>query len=416
MCSPGSTSVASKDLTSNGEPSKTGPSLTPYLLILFGSSTGLASIMVLLAELRSELGFTETGIGLTVAAGFATSFVACLIMAPLADRGWAPVMLRCGLALGIVAMALLAVGQELWHYVLGRAVFGFGLGTAAPAARRTVIVADPANLGRNMGRLGAWDISGFVAGPVIASLLTAIGGFRFTFWSMAVALATLMPVAFRAQPDTAARDEEGLGLKGLLRIRRLVGAFFVVSAYFVFIGAFESIWVLEMDTRGATQTTIGIGLTLGALPIALLSPLGGTLAQRYGARRWAIGGLTSITLLAIFYGVVPGVIALVAIFMVSSVLEGFAFPSAPMLVAAAVAEDRQASAQGLMGAVEVATAAVAAMILSMIYDSHGDLVVWIITASTMAILLLIGAILTRPTDRQLVQPGVPTDPIRRPFQ
>ncbi len=408
--------MASKDLTSNGEPSKTGPSLTPYLLILFGSSTGLASIMVLLAELRSELGFTETGIGLTVAAGFATSFVACLIMAPLADRGWAPVMLRCGLALGIVAMALLAVGQELWHYVLGRAVFGFGLGTAAPAARRTVIVADPANLGRNMGRLGAWDISGFVAGPVIASLLTAIGGFRFTFWSMAVALATLMPVAFRAQPDTAARDEEGLGLKGLLRIRRLVGAFFVVSAYFVFIGAFESIWVLEMDTRGATQTTIGIGLTLGALPIALLSPLGGTLAQRYGARRWAIGGLTSITLLAIFYGVVPGVIALVAIFMVSSVLEGFAFPSAPMLVAAAVAEDRQASAQGLMGAVEVATAAVAAMILSMIYDSHGDLVVWIITASTMAILLLIGAILTRPTDRQLVQPGVPTDPIRRPFQ
>ena len=416
MCSPGSTSVASKGLTSNGEPSKTGPSLTPYLLILFGSSTGLASIMVLLAEIRSELGFTETGIGLTVAAGFAASFVACLIMGPLADRGWAPVMLRCGLALGIVAMALLAVGQDLWLYVLGRAVFGFGLGTAVLAARRTVIVADPTNLGRNMGRLGAWDISGFVAGPVIASLLAGIGGFRFTFWSMAVALATLMPVAFRAQPDTAARDEEGLGLKGLLRIRRLVGAFFVVSAYFVFIGAFESIWVLEMDTRGATQTTISIGLTLGALPIALLSPLGGSLAQRYGARRWAIGGLASITLLVIFYGVVPGVVALVAIFMVSSVLEGFAFPSAPMLVAAAVAENRQASAQGLMGAVEVATAAVAAIFLSMIYDSHGDLVVWIVTASTMAILLLIGAILTRPTDRQLVRPGVPIDPIRRPFQ
>ena len=415
MCSPVSTSVA-EDLTSNGEPSKTGPSLTPYFLILFGASAGLGSIIVLLAEIRSELGFTDTGIGLAIAAGFAAAFVANISMAPHADRGRAPAMLRGGLALGVVGMVLLAVGQDLWHYVLGRAVFGFALGTAGPAARRTVIVADPTNLGRNMGRLGAWDVGGFVAGPMIASLLAGIGGFRFTFWAMAVALAMLLPVSFRAQPDTAARDEEGLGLKGLLRIRRLVGAFFVVAAYFVFIGAFEAVWVLEMDTRGATQTTLAVGITLAALPIALLSPLGGSLAQRYGARRWAIGGLASITLLTTFYGVVPGVAALVAITMATSVMEGFTFPSAPMLVAAAVAENRQASAQGLMGAVEVATAAVAAMIIAMIYDSHGDLTAWIVTASTMAILLLIGAILTRPTDRQLVQPGVPTDPIRRPFQ
>ena len=404
------------DLTSNGEPSETGPSLTPYFLILFGASAGLGSIIVLLAEIRNELGFTETGIGLAIAAGFAAAFVANIIMAPHADRGRAPAMLRGGLALGVVGLLVLAVGQDLWHYVLGRAVFGFALGTAGPAARRTVIVADPANLGRNMGRLGAWDVGGFVAGPMIASLLAAIGGFRFTFWFMAISLAALLPVAFRAQPDTAARDEEGLGLKGLLRIRRLVGAFFVVAAYFVFIGAFEAVWVLEMDTRGATQTTMAIGLTLAALPIAMLSPLGGSLAQRYGARRWAIGGIASITLLTTFYGVVPGVVALVALTMVTSVLEGFAFPSAPMLVAAAVAENRQAAAQGLMGAVEVATAAVAAVVISIIYDRHSDLVAWIVTASTMAILLLIGAILTRPEDRQLVRPGVPSDPTRRPFQ
>jgi len=404
------------DLTSNGEPSETGPSLTPYFLILFGASAGLGSIIVLLAEIRNELGFTETGIGLAIAAGFAAAFVANIIMAPHADRGRAPAMLRGGLALGVVGLLVLAVGQDLWHYVLGRAVFGFALGTAGPAARRTVIVADPANLGRNMGRLGAWDIGGFVAGPMIAAGLNMIGGFRLTFWVMAIALAALLPTAFRAQPDTAARDEEGLGLNGLLRIRRLVGAFFVVAAYFVFIGAFEAVWVLEMDTRGATQTTMAIGLTLAALPIAMLSPLGGSLAQRYGARRWAIGGIATITLLTTFYGVVPGVVALVALTMVTSVLEGFAFPSAPMLVAAAVAENRQAAAQGLMGAVEVATAAVTAVIISIIYDRHSDLVAWIVTASTMAILLLIGAILTRPEDRQLVRPGVPSDPTRRPFQ
>jgi len=393
-----------------------GPSLYPYFLILFGASAGLASIIVLLAELRSELGFSETGIGLAIASGFGAAFVAALVMAPHADRGRAPLMLRGGLAMAVVGMAILAVGHDLWHYVLGRAVFGFALGTAGPAARRTVIVADPANLGRNMGRLGAWDVGGFVAGPMIAAGLNAVGGFRFTFWAMGGALILLLPLAFRAQPDTAARDEHGLGMKGLLRIRRLVGALFVVSAYFLFVGAFEAVWILEMDHRGADQTTLSIGITLAALPIPLFSPLGGTLAQKYGARRWAVGGLAVITLITTFYGVVPGVAWMVALTMATSVLEGFTFPSAPMLVAAAVPQERQASAQGLMSAVEVATAAVAAALLAMVYDAHGDLVAWAVTAVAMAILLVIGAILTRPEDRQLVRPGVPDDPIRRPFQ
>jgi MFS family permease len=393
-----------------------GPSLTPYFFILFGMSAGLACIIVLLAELRDELGFSEMDIGLAIGSGFAAAFVASLLMAPHADRGRAPTMLRAGLLLGVLGMVLLAVGQELWHYVLGRAVFGFALGTAGPAARRTVIVADPANLGRNMGRLGAWDVGGFVAGPMIAAGLNLLGGFRLTFWTMAVAFALLVPTAFRARSDTAARDVEGRGLKGLMRIRRLNGAFFVVAAYFVFIGAFESVWILEMDSRGASNIVLAIGITMAALPIPLLSPLGGSLAQRYGARRWVIGSLGSITLMITFYGIVPGVAALVALTMATSVLEGFGFPAAPMLVAAAVPEDRQASAQGLMGAVEVATGAVAAIAAAWVYAAYGDTTTWAATAAVMAILLVIGAILTRPEDRQLVRPGIPTDPTRRPFR
>jgi len=399
-----------------GPDGASSPSLYPYFFILFATSAGLASIFVLLAELRTELGFSETGIGLAIAAGFGSAFVANLVMAPKADQGRAPVMLRGGLALAVVSMVMLAVGQNLWHYVLGRAAFGFAMGTTGPAARRTVIVADPENLGRNLGRFGAWDIGGFVVGPMIAAGLAAIGGFRFTFWAFAFALTLLLPLSFRAQPDTAAQDEQGLGLKGLLRIRRLLGALFVVAAYFVFIGAFEAVWILEMDSRGASQTMLSVGITLTALPIALVSPIGGTLAQKYGARRWAIGGLTVMALMVTFYGVVPGVAWMVALTMASSVLEGFTFPSAPMLAAAAVTQDRQASAQGLMAAVELFTGAVSALVLAVVYDAHGDLVAWAVTAASMAVLLLIGAILTRPDDRQLVRPGIPTDPTRRPFR
>jgi hypothetical protein len=69
-----------------------------------------------------------------------------------------------------------------------------------------------------------------------------------------------------------------------------------------------------------------------------------------------------------------------------------------------------------MGAVEVATGAVAAIAIAIVYDAHGDAVAWRTTAVTMAILLSIGAILTRPEDRKPVRPGVPTRTIRRPFR
>ena len=393
-----------------------GPSLVPYYLILFGMAAGLSSVMTLLAEFRNKLGFSQFGIGLGIAVGFVAAFVASVALAPQADRGQAPLMLRSGLLLGIAGLLVVAMSNDLWHFLVGRALFGLAFGIAHPAARPTVIVADPENLGRNLGRLGAFDVAGFVVGPTVAALLHALGGFRAPFWTMAALLVLLMPTAWRARPDTAARDIERRRPTDLFRNRRLVGAFFVVASYFVFIGAFESIWVLEMDHRGAKQWQIGVAVTVAALPIAVLSPWGGVLAQRYGARRWAVGVLTICAVFSASFGLVEGLVSLVALTAACSCAEGIGFPSTPMLVSAAVPEERQAAAQGLASAVEVGTAAVAPLGLAAIYDASGDTLAWAVTAVTMAVLLVIGWVLTRPPDRQPVRPGVPSEPIRRMFE
>ncbi len=393
-----------------------GPSLAPYYLILFGMSAGLGGIVALLAEMRNELGFSETGIGLTIGAGFGMGFVASLVMGPRADRGQAPRMLRWALVIGILALAVMAVGDQLWHYVVGRAVFGFALGTGGPAARRTIIVADPDNLGRNMGRMGAFDVGGFMVAPLVAASVSALWGFRATFWVFAGFLLLLLPAALRARPDTALKDETARRPYDLLRIRRLIGAFCIVAAYFVFIGTFESVWILELDLRGASQTTIGLALTLVALPIGLLSPWGGVLAQRYGARRWTLLVLGSLSVIITFYGVVPGVWGLVILTAATSVIEGIGFPAGPMLVSAAVPQDRQAAAQGLMTAVEVATGAVFSIVGALVYDRHGDTAAWGMAAVVMALLLAVGFVLTRPEDRSRVRPGTPVEPIRRLYE
>ena len=371
-----------------------GPSLLPYYLIVFGMAAGLASVVTLLAEFRNNLGFSEFAIGASVAGGLGAGFVAALALGPQADRGRAPLMLRSGLLLGLAALVVMAVATEFWLFMLGRVLMGLAFGVAIPAARRTVIVADPQNLGRNIGRLGAFDVAGFVVGPAAAAALNAIGGFRAPFWFMAVFLAVLIPTAWRAQSDTAAKDVKRQPLSDLLRNRQLVGACSVVSAYFVFIGAFESVWILDMDNRGASQWQIGVTVTCIALPIAVLAPWGGTLAQRYGSRKWAIGMVATCAAFSALFGLVPGLLALILLTVACGFAEGIGFPAGTMLISISVSENRQAAAQGLASAIEVGTAAIAALVLAAIYATAGNTAAWLATAATMAILLTVGWKLT----------------------
>lgn len=373
---------------------KSGPSLLPYYLIVFGMAAGLASVVTLLAEFRNNLGFSEFSIGASVAGGLGAGFIAALTLGPQADRGRAPLMLRSGLLLGLAGLIVMAVATDFWLFMLGRVLMGLAFGVAQPAARRTVIVADPQNLGRNVGRLGAFDVAGFVVGPAAAAALNAIGGFRAPFWFMAVFLVFLIPTAWRAQSDTAAKDVTRQPLSDLLKNRQLLGACSVVSAYFVFIGAFESVWILDMDNRGASQWQIGVTVTCIALPIAVLAPWGGGLAQRYGPRKWALAMITTCSIFNALFGLVPGLLALILLAIGCGFAEGIGFPSGTMLVSSSVPQSRQAAAQGLASAIEVGTAAIAALGLAAVYASAGHTAAYLTASATMLVLLTVGWKLT----------------------
>ena len=184
---------------------KDNPKLLPYFLILFGMSAGLSSVVTLVAEFKQELGFSNFEIGLTIFCGFASSFIALITLSPHADRGRSPLLLKSGLLLGIIALFFMAVGDSLWYFIIGRSLFGFALGAASPAARRTVIVANPDELGKNLGKLGAYDVAGWVVGPGITAALNAMGDFRTPFWVMGAALIFLLPTAWKAKPDKIGR-------------------------------------------------------------------------------------------------------------------------------------------------------------------------------------------------------------------
>ncbi len=133
-------------------------------------AAGYGVMFTMLDDWRSEYGIQETGLSMIIAIGFFTSFVAQLTIAPLADKGHARKLLSLGMLANAVGAVIMALGESLPAFLLGRFVMGLGAGIAIPAIKRIVIVSDRENIGRNLGRGVSIEVAGFAIGPVIAAL------------------------------------------------------------------------------------------------------------------------------------------------------------------------------------------------------------------------------------------------------
>ena len=92
--------------------------LLPYCIVAGSMSLGYGSIYTLLADLRDRYGFSEAQLGVIVAAGFLAGFAAQLSLARLADRGYAPLLVRGGVVLAMGAMVGSALATEFWAFLL----------------------------------------------------------------------------------------------------------------------------------------------------------------------------------------------------------------------------------------------------------------------------------------------------------
>ncbi len=160
-------------------------------------SLGYGSIYTLLADLRDRYGFTEAQLGYIVAAGFLAGFVTQLALARLADRGYAPLLVRGGILLAMGAMIGSAAATEFWAFLVARLLLGLGSGAVGPAMRRIVITREPDAVGANLGRLAAFDVAGFMLGPLVAAVVAEAFGIRAPFVFLAVVFVAVLFLATR---------------------------------------------------------------------------------------------------------------------------------------------------------------------------------------------------------------------------
>ena len=385
--------------------------LLPFQVLMGVTAAGIGGIVTVLGELRDQFGFSGTGIGVMVASGFMAAFVSQVTLARLADAGRARMMATAGIALSAAAMLMMVFAQGLAVWVLSRAVLGFAGGLIFPGMRRAASVHDPARAGENLGRMVVAEVTGFVFGPVLTALFVWVGGIRLPFAVFAGAMLLFLPVAVRLPPDRGLLDTAPRATSfDLLSMRRLQGALIMVGGYFMMIGAWEAVLPVMFADRGAGAVATGIAFTVVALPVMLVGTRAGRLADRVGPVRVTMAGLVAVSLVTMTYGVMPGVVPIVAAMVLVGFGDGYGFIAAHAVVARAVPEQRQAAALGLMGAAEVAGAAAAALPSAWLYDSFGPGLTWALVGMSVLALVVVGWLRLRGT----VPASGPDAPVQRP--
>ncbi len=357
------------------------------LVVTAAVTIGFGAIFALLPEFQEELGFADAWLGAVTAASFAAGFVAQIGLARYADRGFGRFLLVGGLLVAAVGLIGVAVAEQVGALFGARLLLGLGEGAFLPAARRVVILRNPGAVGAALGRLGAAAVAGFLAGPPIAAFIADATNLRTPFWLLAAVLVALVPVVARfpvppvdTEATTSAPIRVLLGMPGI-RAGLCIGLGLAVA-----IGVYDSLWAKFLrDDHGASTKFVALSLTIFALPIAVLAPRMGRLADRVGPVR--LGALCTVCAAPFVaaYGFLPNEWVIGAFAFVHSCFDSGATPAGQAAVADASPPELVAAGQGLYDGAGLLTAAVSSIVAAPLYSSAGAEVLWVALAISVAL-------------------------------
>ena len=352
-------------------------------------SSAYGVMFTMLDDYREQFGISEGALGLVIAIGFFTSFFAQITIAPMADRGRSRQLIFIGLTLAIIGNFAMALSDSLPELLGSRFISGVGLGCALPAMRRVIIVSEPENLGRNLGRVLSCEVGGFAAGPVISAFLVAPFGIPAPFLVIGIALSIVTATIFAMPiPETAAEDHptERFAID-LLRDRSIAAGVLIGVAVFFMIGTFDSLWALMMNDLDAPTWMANTGVTLFVLPMVVMAPYGGRFVQRVGPfRAGGFGMLFGAACMAL-YGAISVPWLLMLVFLAHTLNDGMTVTSAGVSVGMVAPPERQAGAQGVLGGIQTLTGGIAASFAGVSYEYFGRATTFAVAGLVMAALV-----------------------------
>ena len=265
-------------------------------LVTFATFTDIVAYSVavpVLPDLSRRLGASPTMIGFLFASFGVTLLTVSLPMDAVSDRIGRKAPMVGGLVALAAATLLFAFATSLPWLFAARLVQG-----AADAVTWVVgfaLIADRYGI-EERGRVTGIVMSGtsvaFMIGPSIGGWLYEVGGIRLPFLAVTV-LAAVAAAAFAwiHLPRTHT-EHEALPLATVLRLPAVAACTIAVVAASSTLSMLEPVLALHLGTLGIGPARIGLLFGIAAVLNAMLHPLFGHLADRWGARRMMLAGLT----------------------------------------------------------------------------------------------------------------------------
>jgi MFS family permease len=362
-------------------------------------AAGYGVLFTMGGDYRESYGISETTFGFIIGIGFIVSFVAQFTIGPLGDRGYARLMVLGGAAINAVGLLMMGFGTSATVLIAGRVITGLAVGAANPAIKRIVVVGSGDNLGRNLGRLFSADVFGFAMGPVISAVLVGPFGIAAPFVVIAALTIITVVLSLRVRVDEVNEVEPRRFAFDLLAHRSFAGAVMIGVAAFVMIGAFDALWDLVHTDLETAEWMANLGIALFAIPLVILGPTSGRLAQQIGPFIVASAGMFMATIFFGIYGVlsVGGIIFAVA--MVHAITDGLSFAASGVAVGMTAPEARQAGAQGVLGGMQSLGAGIMAPLAGWLYETQGQQTTYWVAGAIMATMVVGGLVLAGPAIR-----------------
>jgi len=323
----------------------------PFWIVIAITLTGImANTLVTPAtpDIVDDFGVARSGVGLLLAAATAPGIVLAPVIGVLSDRyGRRQVLMPClvlfGLAGGLAAFApsfpVLLVLRLLQ-----------GVGAAGLINLAVVLIGDHwegAERARRIGRNAAALTASIAVLPPLGGLLTAVGGWRWTFAPYWIGLVTALAVRRwlpRSERGGGTIAEQLRRTAPFLRLPVVLGSMATAFVLFALIfGAFLTALPVHLkDAFDVDAGFRGIVLAIPAIPSTIMALNLGRLRARFGVAPVLLAGSLTIAVGLAVIGVAPTL----SLLLVGPVIYGFGEGLMIPVLQEAVASAPPASSRG----------------------------------------------------------------------
>ncbi len=378
------------------------PLLPPFAILVAISAIGPLALNIFIPSmpgLQQSFGISYGVAQLTLTL-FLAGMAACqLIYGPMSDRFGRRPLLLGGMVLFVAASLLAAVAPTIEVLIGARLLQAVGGAAGVVLARamvRDVYARDKAASVISYITM-AFVVAPMVA-PVLGGLLDAMGGWRMSFWLLAVLGTIVLVAAWRNLPETHVNRGSAGSAVGLIegaarlfamrRFRHYATTLAMTSCvFFAFLGGAPHIMV---DVLGRTPVEYGAWFMIVSAGYMAGNFLSGRYTQRFGIDRLMLAGCLATMAggLLCLGSALAGLLSPLTLFAPMSLAafgNGLTIPNG---TAAAISVDPRmtGAAAGWSGFAQMATGAAASQLVGSLQDTWPNAVFWFMAVASLAAL------------------------------